>query len=145
MYRGLNQQFFNWLLKWLNLWFQLRAFIDGNSSGNNRARHSACATKSLLGTNKYIWHILKETKSRQLYKILIDQIKAVRLVRIMWLWVQRRPEHSEPCTAIQNKLYMYKVMYWNNPAPKTKKIMATRRCDKTRGKDKLLFKVSMLT
>ena len=59
MYRCLYQQFFNWLLKWQNLGLELGAFVDGDSSGNDRPGHSTCTAKSLLGTNKYIWHILK--------------------------------------------------------------------------------------
>ena len=59
VYRVLYQKFFDWLLKWLNLWFKLRSFIDSDCSCYDRARHSTCSTKSLLGTNKYIRHILK--------------------------------------------------------------------------------------
>ena len=59
VYRVLYQKFFDWLLKWLNLWFKLRSFIDSDCSCYDRAWHSTCSTKSLLGTNKYIRHILK--------------------------------------------------------------------------------------
>ena len=59
MYRDLYQQFFNGLLKRQNLGLELRAFVDGDSSSNDRTGHTTCTTKSLLGTNKYIWYILK--------------------------------------------------------------------------------------
>ena len=80
MYRHLYQQFFNWLLKWQNLGLELGAFIDGDSSGNDRPRHSTCTAKSLLGTNKYIWYVLKWNNTDAIvsdfYEGLFDQFKA---------------------------------------------------------------------
>ena len=67
VYRVLYQKFFDWLLKWLNLWFKLRSFIDSDCSCYDRARHSTCSTKSLLGTNKYIRHILKSKNEASCY------------------------------------------------------------------------------